>query len=77
MKTFWNIIGIWFLWQLVTLSVADSTSSLVASNQGTTQSAKCDAHPPAIVGVIVGILFPIIETPLVYGEWCWQDRKAD
>lgn len=70
MKTFWNVIGIWFLFQLIVISGALAGNSL-AQAQG---KLSCDPSDQSISGAIfTGMVFPLTAMHITKGEWCWEN----
>lgn len=83
MKKLTRIIFIWFVVQLVLISALGNMDT--ASSYGRAvergvdptsaylleKNVDCEDSNGAI-GFIAGLLFPITETPLVSGDWCWN-----
>ena len=83
MKNFTFAVFVWFLCQLILLSMASATNGLedaqaVASGKAASiaasQAARCDVqHINPGVARVMTLIMPLAETTLVKGEWCWQN----
>lgn len=72
MKTFYNVIFVWFLIQLVMISMVISVNSL----PGRVEPADCKNDLP-VVAMIGGIVFPITAFTFIEGQWCWEDLSTN
>lgn len=77
MKTFWHIVGIWFLIQIVIIGAGVAKNSASAANAGQTEaqyvtSQGTDKIDPALA-FLLGATMPLVATTLVSAEWSWQN----
>jgi len=76
MKNFVFGVFVWFLAQLVLVSVGTNINSVMVLNGAQTKEEACRINHSFMAGV-GGLLMPILMFDFIDGDFCWNDPEIN